>query len=228
VTRSGTASRPAPRSSDTRRVLVDAAIDVLRTQGFAAATARTIASRAGCNQGLVFYHFGSVVNLLLAALDEVSAQRRLRYEEALVGVQRPSALVELAARVFSEDLDTGDAALLVAMIAGATSTPGLGAEVKARMEPWTEFAVVALEQTLGDSPLAAVVAPTDIAHAVVALYLGLELLSQLDGDRAPALALFDRGRQLAALADLVTGPWGSTAPSPQHTPPSKPTQEDRT
>jgi AcrR family transcriptional regulator len=191
--------------------LVEATVDVLRHQGFAAATARTIAERAGCNQGLVFYHFGSVVNLLLAALDEVSDQRRQRYEEALAGVHRPSELVELAARVFSEDLDTGDAALLVEMIAGSTSTPGLGAEVKARMAPWTQFAVVALDQTLGDLPLAGVVAPTEIAHAVVALYLGLELLSHLDGDRQPALALFERARQLAMLADLVTGSKASAA-----------------
>ncbi len=184
---------------------MDAAVDVLRHDGFAAATARTIAARAGCNQGLVFYHFGSVVNLMLAALDEVSEQRRARYEEALVGVDRPSELVELAARVFSEDLDTGDAALLVELIAGATSTPGLGAQVKARLEPWTQFAVAALDQTLDGSPLATVVAPAEIAHAVVALYLGLELLSHLDGDRTRALALFDRARQLATLADLVSG-----------------------
>jgi len=203
--RSGSASRPMERSSDTRRALVEAAVDVLRHDGFAAATARTIAARAGCNQGLVFYHYGSVVNLMLAALDEVSTQRRARYEEALVGVARPSQLVELAARIFREDLDTGDATLLVEMIAGATSTPGLGAQVKARLEPWTQFAVAALDQTLDGSPLAAVVAPAEIAHAVVALYLGLELLSHLDGDRTPALALFDRARQLATLADLASG-----------------------
>ncbi len=205
MVRSGSASRPTERSSDTRRALVDAAVDVLRHDGFSAATARTIAARAGCNQGLVFYHFGSMVNLLLAALDEVSAQRRERYEEALAGVDRPSELVELAAQIFSEDLDTGDATLLVEMIAGATSTPGLGAQVKARVEPWTQFAVAALDQTLDGSPLAGVVAPAEIAHAVVALYLGLELLSHLDGDRTAALDLFDRARQLAALADLVTG-----------------------
>src|ERR1039457_4387185 len=193
------------RSSDTRRALVDAAVDVLRHDGFSAATARSIAARAGCTQGLVFYHFGCMVNLLLAALDEVSAQRRERYEEALAGVDRPSELVELAAQIFSEDLDTGDATLLVEMIAGATSTPGLGAQVKARVEPWTQFAVAALDQTLHGSPLAGVVAPAEIAHAVVALYLGLELLSHLDGDRTAALDLFDRARQLAALADLVTG-----------------------
>ena len=221
MARSGSASRPREHADETRRALVEAAVDVLRHRGFAAATARAIAARAGCNQGLVFYHFGSVVSLLLAALDEVSDQRRRRYEDALVAVHRPSELVELAARVFSEDLDTGDAALLVEMIAGAASTPGLGAEVKARMEPWTQFAVAALEQTIGGSPLAELVAPAEIAHAVVALYLGLELLSHLDGDRDPALALFDRARRLAALADLVTGTAPPTAP------PAHATEEER-
>src|ERR1700723_139243 len=114
------------RSSDTRRALVDAAVDVLRHDGFAAATARSIAERAGCNQGLVFYHFGSVVNLLLAAMDQVSSERRERYENALSEVEGMRDLMNLAARVFSEDLDTGDAALLVEMIAGSSSTPGLG------------------------------------------------------------------------------------------------------
>jgi AcrR family transcriptional regulator len=205
MARSGSASRPTGRSSDTRRALVDAAVDVLRHDGFAAATARTIAARAGVNQGLVFYHFGSVVSLLLAALDEVSAQRRERFERLLADVGRPGELVELAARVFSEDLDTGDAALLVEMIAGAASTPGLGAQVKSRMGPWTEFAVAALDRALDGSPLAGVVEPAQIAHAVVALYLGLELMTHLDGDRSAALALFDRARQLASIADLVAG-----------------------
>jgi hypothetical protein len=44
--------------------------------------------------------------------------------------------------------------------------------------------------------------PGEAAHAVVALYLGLELLAQLDGDRTAALALFARARQLAALAAM--------------------------
>jgi AcrR family transcriptional regulator len=211
MARSGSASRPMERSAETRRALVEAAIEVLRSDGFAKATARTIATRAGCNQSLVFYHFGSVVNLLLAALDEVSAQRRDRYETALEGVGKPSELVELAARVFGEDLDTGDAAVLVEMIAGSTSTPGLGAEIKSRVEPWTDFAAAALEKTLGDLPLSGLAPPKEIAHAVVALYLGLELLSHLDGDRSPALALFERARKLAALADLLSGPGTTSA-----------------
>ena len=203
--RTGSARRPAARSADSRRALIDAAVDVLRHQGFAAATARGIAARAGCNQGLVFYHFGSVAGLLLAALDEVSGQRRKRYEQALAGVHGPGQLVELAAQIFAEDLDTGDAKLLVEMIAGTTSTPDLAAEVKARMTPWAQFAQAALAPMLDNSPLGAMVGTDEAAHAAVALYLGLELLSHLDGDRASALALFDQARRLAPLLALMAG-----------------------
>ena len=51
---------------DTRAVLIAAAIDTLRESGFAAASARRIAAKAGCNQALIFYHFGSVPDLLVA------------------------------------------------------------------------------------------------------------------------------------------------------------------
>ena len=61
------------------------AVAALNEEGFAGASAREIARRAGCNQGLVFYHFGSVANLLLAALDEVSETRRRHYQAAVDG-----------------------------------------------------------------------------------------------------------------------------------------------
>jgi AcrR family transcriptional regulator len=37
--------------------------------------------------------------------------------------------------------------------------------------------------------------PAEVAHGVVAGFLGLELLANLDGDRTGALALFDRARR---------------------------------
>jgi hypothetical protein len=40
----------------------------------------------------------------------------------------------------------------------------------------------------------------EVAHAVVAGFLGLELLAALDGDRAAALAVFDRTRLVAGVA----------------------------
>ena len=39
----------------------------------------------------------------------------------------------------------------------------------------------------------------DAAYAVVALYLGMEMLSNLDGDRTAALSLFDQAGRFATL-----------------------------
>jgi len=197
---------------------VAGAIEALRTEGFAGASAREIARRAACNQGLVFYHFGSVGNLLLAALDEVSARRLARYQEAVEEARGLTDLVEVARSVFEEDLDTGHMAVLAEMIAGASSTPGLAAEVAARMAPWETFAADAVRGALRSTPLAGVVPAEEMAHAVVALYLGLEMLAHLDGDRRPALALFDRARQVAALLGALGGTPPDTVP-PDTVPP---------
>src|ERR1700684_2605606 len=93
------------RSAGTRRRLIEAAIETLKVEGYAGASARAIAERAGSNQGLIFYHFGSVANLLLAALDAVSAERLEHYGAAVGSVGSPAELVEAASAIFSEDLD---------------------------------------------------------------------------------------------------------------------------
>ena len=198
-------------AAETRAALIQGAIDALRDTGYAGASAREIARRAGCNQALIFYHFGSVDGLLLAALDEVSAVRLAKYQAS---VQRSGSslteLVKTARSVFDEDLDRGYVAVLVAMIAGAQSSPALGAEVAARLAPWREFAAESLQPFLGGAPLAGMIRGEEVAHAIVALYLGLEMLASLDGDRAAALALFDRARRAASLLDLLGA--GSSVP----------------
>jgi AcrR family transcriptional regulator len=187
------------RSAGTRRLLVEAAIATLKEDGYAGASARAIAERAGSNQGLIFYHFGTVANLLLAALDAVSSERLAHYGASIDGADSLPELVAAASAIFSEDLDAGYVTVLVEMIAGASSTPGLGPEVGARLRPWTDFAQRAIDGALADSPLGSVLPSHDVAYGIVALYLGLEMLSHLDGDRGPALALFAHATQLAKL-----------------------------
>jgi AcrR family transcriptional regulator len=196
---SGTATAPASTSAATRRALVDAAIESLRLDGYAGASARAIAARAGSNQSLVFYHFGSVAELLLAALDEVSDRRMQRYTAAVAGVDDPARLVAAATAIFREDLDEGYVTVLVEMIAGTATVPELAAQVAQRIAPWRAFARTAIESTIAATPLAALVPVDDAAFAVVALYLGMEMLSHLDGDRSPALSLFDQAARLAAI-----------------------------
>lgn len=189
--------------TDTRAALVEAAIAVLRESGFASASARRIAQRAGCNQALVFYHFGSVNDLLVAALEEVSAQRLAAYRELLDRTGTLAELISAARTVFEADLDAGHVTVLTEMISGAQSVPGLGERVAACLAPWREFAAAAVRDVLAASPVARLLPAQDAAHAVVAGILGLELLASLDGDRAAALALFDRGLAIGEVLDRL-------------------------
>jgi AcrR family transcriptional regulator len=204
--------RTSARGAATRRLLIAAAAATLAEHGFAGSSARVVADRAGVNQGLIFYHFGSVTGLLLAALDDVSATRRARYGQAVAAAGSPAELVEVASSIFREDLDAGDAAVLVAMIAGAAATPGLGAEVAERIGPWIGFARDAVAGVLVDSPLGSVVSADSAGFAVVALYLGMEMLTQLDGDGTPATALFDQAARLAALLGAMGTPSRTAVP----------------
>src|SRR5664280_2663095 len=161
------------RGEVTRQQLIEAAIDTLKNHGYAGASARVIVDRAGVNQGLIFYHFDSVTGLRLAALDEVSAQRRDRYAGAVDEASSPAELVRVASTIYREDLGAGYVGVLVAMIAGVATTPGLGDEVAKRIAPWTDFARTAVTGVLADSPLGAVLPADTVGFAVVALYLGM-------------------------------------------------------
>jgi len=193
------------QSADVRSALVSAAIDALRETGFAGASAREIASRAGCSQALVFYHFGSVTDLLLAALDEVSSRRMAAYRDLLTGANSATALASAAREIFTADLDAGYVRVLIEMITAAHSVPGLGEQVAERLQPWRELAEHAMRRALGRSAAARVLPPAEAARALVAGFLGLELLASLDGDRTSALAVLERAGSLARLLDVLGG-----------------------
>lgn len=207
--------KPGPRrrsgrsegaAAETRRRLVEGAIHALKDEGFAGASARAIARRAGVNQALVFYHFGTMNELLLAALDETSDRRMHRYREALAGVETLPDLVRVAGQIYREDLDSGHIKVLTEVIAAASSVPDLGPKVVARMEPWIAFTEEAIGRVLDRSTLGALLPRRDIAFGVVALYLGVEILTHLEDDRARSERLFDL---LAGATPLLQGLLGS-------------------
>jgi Transcriptional regulator len=189
-------------SAETRASLIEGAVAALREKGFAGASAREIARRTGCNQALIFYHFGSVAKLHLAALDAVSAARNARYQAMVDDSKNLGDLVQAARSVFDEDLNEGHVTVLVEMIAAAQFTPELRPEVAARIGPWRTFAANSIRDELAGSPAARLLPPDELAHAIVALYLGLEMLANLEGEREPALALFDRARKVASVLDI--------------------------
>lgn len=183
----------------TRERIVDAALETLKNEGFAGATSRAIARAGGFNQALIFYHFGSLDGLLLAALDKTSAERLQRYREAVDGADSAEELAAVAAAVYAEDRDRGHMTVVSQMVAGSVARPELAGELVARMEPWIELCEDALRKALSTTPAAPVVPVRDLAYAVVTFYLGLNLLTHLDQDRERTEAVIARLQGLAEL-----------------------------
>ncbi|MHB8467027.1 MAG: TetR/AcrR family transcriptional regulator [Acidimicrobiales bacterium] len=65
----------------TRKALLDAAEDLLISGGVSEITTRKVADKAGLNQALVHYHFGTMEELVLAALERVSQSVKERAKE---------------------------------------------------------------------------------------------------------------------------------------------------
>jgi AcrR family transcriptional regulator len=187
----------------TKARIVEAALETLKARGFAGASAREIAKTGGFNQALIFYHFGSVQNALLAGLDVVSERRLSAYRPAFERARTVSELAALARDIYREDLENGYVTVLGEMVAGGVSDRELGREVVARLQPWVEMVEGKVRALVAGSLFESIVPPRDLAFAIIALYLGIDMLSHLDGDRARAESLLDLGIRAAPLAQAL-------------------------
>jgi len=191
----------ADELTGTKLKLAEAALETLKTVGFAGASARAIAQTGGFNQALIFYHFSSVQNVLLAAFDLVSDRRMREYGPQIERAGSARELAALAQRIHADDLERGYVTALAEMVAGGVSDPALGAAVAARVEPWITLVRDKLNELLADSPLRDVLPAEDIAFGIVAAYFGIDLLGQLQGDDRRPGSLLALTSGLAELAD---------------------------
>ena len=200
-----------PRGGSRSRV-VAAAFDVLRTKGYAGATTRAIAAVGGFQPGLIFYYFGSLDELLVAALAESSEARLRRYRDVVAGTGSLVELVAVLGEIYRDDVESGHIRVVSELVGASVSRPELAGPVVALMEPWVELAERAIDQALAASPVRALVTPRELALAAVTFYLGANLLTQLLPDAGEVRALLeDSGRLAPALAFLegLAGDTGS-------------------
>jgi AcrR family transcriptional regulator len=186
--------------SGTKLQIAEAALQTLKTGGYAGASARAIAREGGFNQALIFYHFGSVRDLLLAVLDLISERRMSEYGPAFERARGAPELAQLARTIYADDLERGYITVLGEMVSGGVGDADLGAEVAARIEPWIEMVERKLEQLLSGTPVPALAHPRDLAFGLVALYFGVDMLSHLQGEQSRAESLLELATRLSALA----------------------------
>ena len=187
----------------TKDRIVEAALASLKLDGFAGASARSIANRGRFNQALIFYHFGTVNDLLLAALDRTSEDRMSKYRDAVARIDSVDDAVRVGTELYREDLASGHITVLSEMIAGSLDRPDLGPAIVERLEPWIDLTEDAVRNVLDKTGMTKLVPPRTIAYAIVALYLGVDLLSHLEHDDTRAEALFQAATKLGALFGSV-------------------------
>ncbi|MEO8969649.1 MAG: TetR/AcrR family transcriptional regulator [Solirubrobacteraceae bacterium] len=187
----------------TKLRIAEAALETLKSMGFAGASARAIAHQGEFNQALIFYHFGSVQTVLLAAFDLVSDRRMQEYGPQIEAAASAPELARLARLIYDDDLERGYVSALGEMVAGGVSDPVLGAEVAARIEPWIEMVEHKLATLLEGSALLPVIAPRELAFGIIATYFGVDMLSHLQQDRSRADSLLELAERLADLANTV-------------------------
>jgi AcrR family transcriptional regulator len=180
----------------TRQQIAQAALEALRTEGFAGATSRAIARIGGFNQALIFYHYGTVENALLAALDLTGEERMTRYRDAVDGASTIEELVQVARLIYREDSESGHVAVVSQMVAGSLARPELAKGVLERIEPWIDFCEHAIRRVVAGSPLEDTLPVRELAYGLVTFYLGANLLTHLDG-AARTDALFERAEEVA-------------------------------
>ncbi|QCX79196.1 HTH-type transcriptional regulator AcrR [Streptomyces sp. YIM 121038] len=191
-------------SAETREKLLQGALRTLTEQGIAKTSARSVAAAAGVNQALVFYHFGSVDELLSEACRYGTEQRVARYRDALAAISTLGELLEFGRRMHEEERAAGSVAVLGQLLAGAQTQPRLAAATAAGLSLWVAEVEEVLVRVLGASPLGGFVDAVGLARAVAASFVGIELYEGVDAEGAGRAldALEDLGALVAALDDL--------------------------
>jgi AcrR family transcriptional regulator len=188
----------------TREKLLRATQDALVQEGIAHLSARTVATRAGVNQALVFYHFGTVSELVEAAARALSEESMAHYREQFDAVDSLSGLLALGEEVHAHERTAGNVAVMAQLMSGAQRDEVLARAARYAMDLWREEVEAVVRRVLEPSPLADVIEPAGLARALSAAFIGLELYEGVDADGAAgALAALGRlGVLVEAVDDL--------------------------
>ncbi|WP_055701461.1 MULTISPECIES: TetR/AcrR family transcriptional regulator [Streptomyces] len=198
------AAKDPAKSQETRTKLLEGALRTLTEQGIAKTSARSIAASAGVNQALVFYHFGSVDELLAAACRYGTEQRVDRYRERLAGIDSLSELLAFGREMHEEEREAGHVAVLGQLLAGSQTQPRLAVATAAGLALWVEEIEKVLTRVLAASPLGEFADPVGLARAVAASFVGMELYEGVDsaGTERALESLEQLSHLVTAIEDL--------------------------
>ncbi|MET0820181.1 MAG: TetR/AcrR family transcriptional regulator [Aeromicrobium sp.] len=165
------------RREGTMTAVVDAAVEVLGDLGYARATTAEIARRAGVSQGGLFRHFGSRLDVMVAAADRIRSRQLVDFSEGL-GSLDGTDLADVVQRLRRATRAPINAAWYELVLAARAD-----ADLRAVLEPLAERyhgEILALGRSL---PIAGRLSPVELDTIV------LSIVHLLDGEALMASLL---------------------------------------
>ncbi len=135
--------RVGAQSSETRARIVEAAEQVIRDEGYAAASSRRVALRADLPPSLVHYYFPTTDDLLMEVFRAGAAKSDAMIEQALTSDDPVRALWHFFA-------DTSRTALAMEFVALANHRKAIRAEIARHSEAMRARQASCLQRLLGD------------------------------------------------------------------------------
>ena len=153
------------------------------------------------NQALVFYHFGTVSELIEAACRRAVDEAAGHYRQQFAGVTSLTGLLEIGRELDQRERAAGNVAMMAQLMSGAAHDPVLASASRYAMDVWAAELEPVLERLLSGSPLAELVDGPGLTRVLSASFIGLQLYQDVDADGA-ARAL-ESLEHLAVLVDVV-------------------------
>ena len=140
----GTTRRLGTEDSATRAALLDAALQLMLEDGYAAVTSRKVAARAGLKPQLVHYYFRTMDDLFVELVRRGAQQNLERQAEALASDQPLRALWEYVS-------DTASARISMEFAALANHRKAIGTELATYADQFRRLQAVALAKLLDEA-----------------------------------------------------------------------------
>jgi AcrR family transcriptional regulator len=204
--------RSSSAGDQTRSKILDATLSTLKEEGIVGASARAIARNGDFNQALIFYHFGSVDEAIVAAVDVMSRRRMENHRERIEGATTLRELVDVARALHNDDTANDNMTVLTQAFAGAAGDPVMGPQLYKALAEWSDMVTDAIRRVLGDAPIAQLVPAEQLGQGISALFLGIELMADLDPEQAAVDSLFDTLMATASMVELLIA--GGLQPPP--------------
>jgi AcrR family transcriptional regulator len=184
----------AARQEATEAIL-DAAECLLVDVGYARITTRRLAERAGVNQGLVHYYFGSMEEVLLQAVERFTSRlaerQRLMYASDAPFIEKWRA----AMRYLEEDSESGYQKILLELYALGWNDEAIRNRLKQVHEQWLNVLLPSFEAGLTELGVDKERYPVEAIVSLVVTFnegIMLERLSGVDSGHRELLEMIER------------------------------------